>query len=305
MKKEKEDKEYWIWIIGSSFALVIIGFWFFTYFNLKEVDFVDRGTFGDMFGSINALYSGLAFAGIIFTILLQRKELKYQREELRETREEFKTQNRTLKLQRFENTFFNLLSLHHQIVDSIDLDIEKERKVKGPAVQGLKFALLKPTEYDRIIIKGRDVFKEKYDELIEYFEQKENLNDINNRYLVFYESVQTDFGHYFRNLYRIIKLVDETEFHSYLELDIDFNNDNHKLVYAKANFKSRYKYTSIIRSQLSDYELLWLFYNCLSVNGNEKFKPYIEKYSLLKNIPLTKLHNLTISSNYNRKAYKI
>ena len=43
-----------------------------------------------MFGSINALFSGLAFAGIIYTILLQRKELELQREELKLTREEIK-----------------------------------------------------------------------------------------------------------------------------------------------------------------------------------------------------------------------
>lgn len=48
----------------------------------------DRGAFGDMFGAINALFSGLAFAGIIFTILRQREELKLQRKELELTREE-------------------------------------------------------------------------------------------------------------------------------------------------------------------------------------------------------------------------
>lgn len=47
-----------------------------------------HGTFGDTFGAINSLFSGLAFAGIIYTILLQRKELELQRQELRETRKE-------------------------------------------------------------------------------------------------------------------------------------------------------------------------------------------------------------------------
>src|SRR5687768_11681898 len=69
-----------------------------------------RGQFGDMFGAINALFSGLAFAGIIITILLQGRELALQRNELSLTRKEFKQQNETLWLQRFENTFFNLLS---------------------------------------------------------------------------------------------------------------------------------------------------------------------------------------------------
>ena len=50
----------------------------------------ERGTFGDMFGAINALFSGLAFAGVIYAIFLQRKELELQREELVLTREELK-----------------------------------------------------------------------------------------------------------------------------------------------------------------------------------------------------------------------
>ena len=33
-----------------------------------------QGQFGDQFGAVNALFSGLAFAGLIFTIILQKKE---------------------------------------------------------------------------------------------------------------------------------------------------------------------------------------------------------------------------------------
>ena len=47
-----------------------------------------RGTFGDMFGAVNTLFSGLAFAGVIYAILLQRKELSLQRKELELTRGE-------------------------------------------------------------------------------------------------------------------------------------------------------------------------------------------------------------------------
>lgn len=46
------------------------------------------GVFGDSFGLLTSLFSGLAFAGIIITILLQREELKHQREELKLQREE-------------------------------------------------------------------------------------------------------------------------------------------------------------------------------------------------------------------------
>jgi len=51
---------------------------------------IDIASFGDMFGGINAIFSGLAFLGVIYTIILQGKELQLQREELRLTREELK-----------------------------------------------------------------------------------------------------------------------------------------------------------------------------------------------------------------------
>jgi hypothetical protein len=56
------------------------------------------GTFGDMFGTVNSLFSGLAFVGLIYTILQQREELDL-------TRQEFIKQNETFRLQRFEGFF--------------------------------------------------------------------------------------------------------------------------------------------------------------------------------------------------------
>lgn len=49
---------------------------------------LERAQFGDMFGGTNALFSGLALAGVVAAIWLQRKELALQRLELRETRRE-------------------------------------------------------------------------------------------------------------------------------------------------------------------------------------------------------------------------
>ena len=42
----------------------------------------ERGTFGDLFGAVNALFSALAFAVLIYTIVLQREEIKQNREEI-------------------------------------------------------------------------------------------------------------------------------------------------------------------------------------------------------------------------------
>ncbi len=58
-----------------------------------------RGLFGDMFGALNALFSGAAFAGVVYAIILQRRELAMQREEMRLSREELAAQNQLITAQ--------------------------------------------------------------------------------------------------------------------------------------------------------------------------------------------------------------
>ncbi|MCR9245510.1 MAG: hypothetical protein NXI31_10795 [bacterium] len=55
-------------------------------------DPAERGQFGDAFGAINALFSGIALGGVVFAILMQREELQLQRNELAETRAELARQ---------------------------------------------------------------------------------------------------------------------------------------------------------------------------------------------------------------------
>lgn len=290
--KEKEN-EYVLYFTAVIVVLLIIGAWYFTYYKLVSCTPTERGTFGDMFGSVNALFSGLALAGIIFTILLQRKELKYQRDELRETRKEFIIQNKSLKNQRFENTFFNLLTLHNQLVNDIDYFDEV---FNGPTTENL-------------IVKGRDVFKDRYTELKEKFLESNRYDvskdEIEKIYLKFYNKYRTDFGHYYRNLYRIFKMVNEVVFFTMEELELNEKNPDDIELHKRKNWKEKYKYASIIRAQLSDYELLLLFYNCLSKNGEEKFKPLIEEYSILKNIDKYEIIHTNLIQEYLDSAYKI
>lgn len=74
-------------------SILIISTVFILYFSLVRYFFPDisnSGQFGDMFGGINALFSGLAFLGVIYAVILQRKELELQRKELELTRNELK-----------------------------------------------------------------------------------------------------------------------------------------------------------------------------------------------------------------------
>lgn len=328
-KNKKTRKEWWedygkitIATIISLLSIGLIIFVNYYFFVGKPTD--TRGTFGDMFGLSNAIFSALAFVGIIVTIFLQSQELAEQREELKLTRKEFNQQNETLSLQRFENTFFQLLGVHHGIVDGMEYKYNE-------------FNFFMHTNVDITILK-REVFKKAFENLIKGtfvieesqndFELKLNsdliehhyeLNQVNGKQLkeIFtqvygkqiYYQVQSNFGHYFRNLYRLLKFIDSKEFYSNEEVKKFYEKDNLNKrelsdAYFYLNNNKRYEYTSLVRAQLSDYELWWLTFNGLWKEG-EKLKALVEKYTILKNHPSEKvMWKLNEIELYERSAFK-
>ncbi len=75
--------------IVYGFLIIVIIWWgSFPLFTHFFPDVSKSWAFWDTFWAINSLFSGLAFLWIIYTILLQRQELKFQREELEMTRKE-------------------------------------------------------------------------------------------------------------------------------------------------------------------------------------------------------------------------
>lgn len=81
-------KPSWLWVVLIALGIILLwaASWYFIANRYSQ--WPVRGTFGDMFGAVNALFSGLAFAGVIFAIILQRRELELQRRELRLNRQE-------------------------------------------------------------------------------------------------------------------------------------------------------------------------------------------------------------------------
>ena len=243
-----------IWRWGLVSVIIVIGLWCLTLYTLFDKTETARGTYGDMFGGVNALFSGLAFAGIIITILLQNQELKRTADAQIKTDEALLEQSTMFKKQQFESAFFTLLQLHSEIVKNIDRDKKITIGVGG-----------KP-QTKILTVRGKDCFQIFYTNFKENV-TKNNHPDYNAVYVAFYSNHQNDLGHYFRSLYHIIKFID------------------------KSDINDKKRYASLIRAQLSAYELLLLFYNCLSEYGTVKFKPLINEYNLLKNINKNDLIN--------------
>jgi hypothetical protein len=194
-----------------------------------------------MFGVVNALFSGLAFAGIIYTILLQRKELELQRRELADTRRELEGQKLQLERQAFENAFFQMLRLHNDIVDS--------------------FSYKSPISSEQF--HGKQCFPAiKHDLVNAYLKNPRMSMPVEERYKNYYLNHAHDvLGHYFRNLYQIIKYVNNS------------TTENKKF------------YSNIVRAQLSSAELFLLFFNTFSEFGIEKFRPLMIEFEFFEHLP--------------------
>ncbi len=74
------------------FAVLIVAIliFYFIWITSSYPELSKRGQFGDTFGAANALFSGLAFAGVIVALFMQRRELELQRKELELQRGEVK-----------------------------------------------------------------------------------------------------------------------------------------------------------------------------------------------------------------------
>lgn len=260
-------------IIWSFIGVFFVWALTFILFFLSSME--SRGQFGDMFGAVNALFSGLAFAGLIITLILQRKELALQRDELQMTREELKNQrkqfeqeNETIRYQRFENLFYNMLNLQQRIVDGLKVEYEEDERTLVPLESGGQGYQSRRVSHQ---VTGRDVFQHTF--VSTEFSFTPQYGPIERIYgfssvlmrsgLGYYDKLNlpTIFDHYFRHLYKILQFVDSQGF----------------------PFEEAYRYISYLRGTLSRYELVWIYYNALSLR-NVKLKLLIEKYTLLKSL---------------------
>jgi hypothetical protein len=207
----------------------------------------ERGTFGDMFGAANALFSGLAFAGVAYAILLQRAEVAISREELERSRAIQMEQERLTQIQQdglnrqmFENTFFKLLDLFVHLVEDLDIRTQEGR-----------------------VIKGADVFEEIMRELTARLEDEDGAEPM-ALYAEIAARYKPDLGHYFRTLVNMLRFVDSAAIAQSADVRL---------------------YTNLIRAQITDPEATMLALHGLNERG-ASLKPLLEDYALLKNADL-------------------
>lgn len=208
------------------------------------------GLFGDFYGGVFGTILSL------LSVLIVVKTFAYQRIVTQQN-------NRQLETQRFNDLFFELLHLYQketaELCGQIHLiDDKKEKDGVDKSIKGeIKYNDKDFFDYEKQMMQ-EDYIPEK--------SFKDNRNKALSYYMTFYINNSAKMGAYFRTLYRIYDLIDNSK------LDED----------------QKRNYLKIVRAQLTDSELFFIRYNSTSYNG-KNFKSYVNKYNILKHLPFFEL----------------
>lgn len=250
--------------------VIICGGYGYFVLNYGEVfanhSFVNTGAFGDSWGALTSIFSALGFCGILIT-------LKQQSDSMIRFEEDSKKREKSEKIRDFENSFFNMLNLLQVIINDMKtLGKNKESVKVGRAVFVYYYNGFKTSSNHETTLN-----------LSKNFNSGELALEsviFSDAFESYFTSRSANFSHYYRFLYNMFKFITE----------------------ADVPELSKKKYTSILRAQISNYELLILLYNGNSTHG-VNFSEYFEKYAIFDNLPVDKLINPAHVLLANKKAW--
>ncbi len=227
----------------------------------------DSKTLIQNLGEVN--YSNLAdgFAGLSWSIvgvLLLCLTMYYQRQD-------FKDSEKTNNKQRFETTFFNMLSMLIQIRSCLNIKFLDGQGLNGYDYLNFCEKELKAS-YEAVLESKPELTdiedKISANQIISSIEIECLKEEVIKVYETFYKSNHASLGHYFRYIYHIVEFV----------------------LKERRNENDIETYLGIIQSQLSDNELSLIFYNCLSrfakkkVTKEPRFFNNLDTYGFLENV---------------------
>ncbi len=238
------------------------------------------GLMGDSYGIFNALFSALAFFGVLITIYLQSRD----------------SRKRTVV-----ERYYQMLDVQQKVIEEINVSqvrrakqgdnfsISKGRKAFLEFRIQLKYLLKaikevqKKNGFDLSDVDVADIayavffygssnaWKPFMMEYLKDYPDTERLADAiitrldSEKNYILYRPNQNYLSVYFRNMYNAIKLVDNSSLFS----------EEEKMNYVK-----------ILRAQLSNAELYILFFNLISRFGKKWIdNNYVAKYQLIQNLP--------------------
>jgi len=255
-----------LWLTGVA-AATIIGLMVTNWLYGRSLPATERGLFGDTFGAANALFSGLAFVGVVYAILLQRYEVAIAKADAATTKEILDDQSRHLETQiaserrrSFEDTFFKMLTLFAETIETVPF-VERAKEIsvhKGRyAIECISYEILRHN----------------------YMEARLELKDYEPRIQKFFASYGSSLGHYYRSLETLLSFIDAS--------DVD-----------------RHAYARIVRGQLSDAEHAVIFHFCLQPRGS-RLKELVERYSLLSDLKTEEIRFPELMDRFAATAFRV
>lgn len=183
-----------------------------------------------------------------------------------------------LQRQNFENALFSLLDrlekIHNQVKNQVGLD-EYSMGPDGFASSWEEFKQRMHIE------RYLDENKQLQERLIPE-ELRRGIELARTNYFMLIENNVTDFISYFNSLLNIVSYIDTSSF----------------------SIESKRKYMTIVSGQLTEIDLLWLFYTCVLDERFSDLKRLVEKWSLLKNLKQWKVIHGNHISYISPNAFK-
>lgn len=264
-----------IFIVLAAIIFILLGNWSFS----KTLNEEKIGQFGDFIGGI--IGSLFSLAGVILFYVA----LKEQRKDININQENLKLQNIALnqQVEEFREQKAELIETR-KVYEEQTILIREQTNLYKQQNKELKeqtntaklqqfdssffsylnmFIELKKTI--DLKTEGENYFNKIYSELLKIDSKDKTLIEtftlIQAKYMEVFHINKNELSHYFKTLYRIIILIDSSSLEE----------------------ERKHQYFKLLRSQLSDSELLILYYNYHSYLGI-KVRPYIIKYGILKHI---------------------
>lgn len=256
-------------IVSMLTLLLVIGILVANYLHGQQLQGQEKGLFGDMFGAANALFSGLAFAGVMWAVFLQREELRVAKDEISKTKlileeqqKQLALQNEATRIQMFESTYFRLLNLLTEVTNSVGVP-----NLSTPGTP----------------LFGKNAMDEHLNGLRRLFDNTNQLlpddaratTAINN----FFVGRSSKLDHYFRTLQSILSFIGKSE-----QVDARF-------------------YASILHAQLSAAEIALLFHFGVSNSADQEFVSLIETHGILDGLQNSDILDPSLKAKYDRSAY--
>lgn len=110
----------------------------------------DKGQFGDSFGIINSLFTGLGFAGLIVTLIIQQWQISRQKQDSENAKDEESAA-------RYDSTLHQLLELYKKSVESVVIKIDGEKFEGLDGISHAHYRMINTIRKNKSVILPRDV----------------------------------------------------------------------------------------------------------------------------------------------------